>query len=129
MKITLTDEQVEMLVASLEEASPLATIMRYSGRAMYGAQCLAIDTDYPEETVMGVVYDLMADATEASSDLARLLAVKHDVRTDSMGMGTVVYWPSIALPESFVEEDEDLLRCDDCGQTLSACDCDGQPAE
>lgn len=128
MKITLTDEQVEMLRESLEEASPLASLMRYSGRAMYGAECLAIDTDYPESTVMGLVYDLMADATEASAELARLLAVKHDVHHDSMGMGTVVYWPTIALPESFVEDDDDLLRCDDCGQTLSACDCDGQPA-
>jgi hypothetical protein len=126
--VTLTGEQVAMLLESLKEASPLASLMRYSGRAMYGAECLAIDTEYPEEAVMGVVYDLMADATEATAHLARLLAVKHDVRTDSMGRGTVVYWPTIALPDTFVEDDG-LLRCDECDQTLSACDCDGQPAE
>lgn len=131
MKITLTDEQVAMLRESLEEASPLATLMRYSGRAMYGAECLAIDTDYPESTLTGLIYDLMADATEASAELARLLAVEHDVLADSMGRGTVVYWPTIALPESFVEADDDdgLLRCADCTQTLSACDCDGQSPE
>lgn len=105
---TLTDDQIEMLREALEEASGgLASLMRYSGRAMYGAECLAIDTDYPESTMMGLVYDLMADATEGTAELARLLAVKHDVRHDSMGRGTVVYWPTIALPESFVEDDED----------------------
>jgi hypothetical protein len=98
----LTDAQVDMLRESLREASPLATLMDYSGRAMYGARCLAIDTEYPEETLLGLVYDLMADATEGSAELARLLAVRHDVRSDSLGRGTVVYWPTITLPNGFV---------------------------
>lgn len=104
----ITQEALEMLAESLEEATGgTATITRYSGRAMYGTQCLAIDTDYAVSTVMGVIYDLMADATEASAELARLLAVREDVRTDSMGLGAVVYWPGISLPDSFVEQDDD----------------------
>lgn len=108
MTTTLTTDQTEILAQSLEEASGgLAKIMRYSGRFMYGKKCLAIDTDYPVETISGVVYDLMADATEASAELARLLAVKHDVRTDALGLGTVVYWPSIELPDDWVDPDDE----------------------
>lgn len=103
--VTLTDDQTDLLHDALEEASGgLARLMRYSGRAMYGAECLAIDTEYPESTLMQLVFDLMADATEATADLARLLAARHDVRTDSLGRGTVVYWPAIALPDTFVED-------------------------
>lgn len=103
--VTLTDEQTDLLYEALEEASGgLAHLMRYSGRHMYGRECLAIETEYPESTLMQLVFDLMADATEATADLARLLAARHDVRSDSLGRGTVVYWPTIALPDTFVED-------------------------
>lgn len=96
--ITLTYDQLEVLRGSLSEVSPLATVTGYSGRAGYGLPCLAIETEYPEQTLLGLVYDLMADATEGTAELARLLAVRHDVQSVRIGWRTVIYWPTIALP-------------------------------
>ena len=70
---------------------------QYSGRGMYGAQCFAIEGD----NVMEVLSWLIAgcDDTEQAALLVR------DAKTDSMGHGTVVYWPNI--PYEVTQEGED----------------------
>ncbi|MEK7414226.1 MAG: hypothetical protein AAB263_13005 [Planctomycetota bacterium] len=50
----------------------------YSGRGMFGAQCLGIVCDDPEDVIAEV-------------------GVKG-ARTDSMGKSVIVYWPSITAP-------------------------------
>jgi hypothetical protein len=59
----------------------------YSGRGMYGKSCLAINLDND-----GQLWEL---ALELGREHAHFPAPK----TDSMGKGIVVYWPSIQWEE------------------------------
>lgn len=101
---TMTARQGDALRRALYDADAEASIDEYSGRAMYGAQCLGIVTDRnPVAVMMRVVLGLW-DCGE--DDLAVWLA-ERDCRLDSMGLGTVIYWPGIALPDGFVTDDAD----------------------
>ncbi len=85
---------------------------RYSGRAMYGRQCLAVVTDAEAADVVVDAMERCAMGGDAESvvELARFL---HGSRTDSMGRGTVIYWPNIDWADCGAEEEED--DCDDGG--------------
>lgn len=61
-------------------------IRTYSGRAMWGKECMSIYCDDAIECI------------EAAA--ARGI---RGARRDSMGRGAVVYWPAIAVPEGFDE--------------------------
>jgi len=75
-----------------------AEIDSYSGRGMYGRQCL------------GITFDSMSDAFRfaltvgGDNDLSLALS---SPRFDSMGLGIVVYWPSVEAPEGLDEDEED----------------------
>lgn len=58
----------------------------YSGRGMFGASCVGVATgrDYTESEVL-----------EAVRNVPRALRVNRD----SLGMGSIVYWPSAELSE------------------------------
>lgn len=65
----------------------------YSGRAMYGEECLGIDCDRNEAASIPakLVLELMAaDEREAAETVAMA-----QIRTDSMGMGQIVYFQDI----------------------------------
>lgn len=70
----------------------------YSGRAMYGADCL------------GFVYD---DLGEVFEFVAALSAIVEDdswsttARQDSMGRSSIVYWPGVQVI-NITEEDEEV---------------------
>lgn len=74
----------------------------YSGRGMFGRQCVAIDET--ENGVPVLVQDLMTMAGALALygvgtydvDHDTMLDVLADAETDNMGIGIVVYWPSIA---------------------------------
>jgi len=55
----------------------------YSGRGMYGKECLAVTSDCDEAEF---IYDCGARGAPCP-------------KTDSMGKGTVFYWPSIRWAE------------------------------
>jgi hypothetical protein len=65
----------------------------YSGRGMSGKQCFAICTD---GSAVKVVCQLISAAIEADDyetwDLCEMLS---HAKEDSMGLGTVAYWPRI----------------------------------
>ncbi len=68
----------------------------YSGRGMFGKQCVAIT---------------VADWALAAMDLSDSSLPKggktllRDARTDSMGKQTVVYWPDMEWPEDKAAEE------------------------
>lgn len=114
-------EQIQTLIANA--AKDLDVRFRsYSGRAMYGKQCVAITgTMQDVGSVIGTVIKMAADevivmATDATSDeemdkvgeessnLDKLIDALMDFRTDSMGYDIVAYWPDI---EPLQEEDEE----------------------
>lgn len=101
MNITLTTEQTELLEQHLDDLG--AEMRSYSGRGMYGKECLGIDLDD------------MADAFRlallvSDDDLAVALM---SPKFDDMGKGIIVYFPNVAVPEGVTDEDDDDDEEDD----------------
>lgn len=70
----------------------------YSGRGMYGKTCLAITGDNINLIQLG--YEI---AGGYGDEVEYHHVMKY--KQDSMGLGTVIYWPNIPYVEE--EEDED----------------------
>ena len=64
----------------------------YSGRAMYGKQCIAVLDDSVSE--WGLAIYLAHIAGDFDLDILDL----PEPHTDSMGRGVVMYWPSFDWP-------------------------------
>ena len=76
----------------------------YSGRGMYGKECLAITTERGESQwdFFSQILDEVADTfmdNELSSVLAALSRILKDTCEDSMGLGSVFYWPRMKFEE------------------------------
>lgn len=86
----------------------------YSGRGMYGRKCLSFNLDRDENVV-----DAILDLAEALSSYVQnnpeiefedAIQEFKGAKTDSMGLGEVVYFPKIEWEdddEEFEEEEED----------------------
>jgi len=68
----------------------------YSGRAMYGETCLAVNDD--GRGLGEVMATIIRGAIEEGSG-AKIADAVSEMRTDSMGRGTVVYFPGVAFVE------------------------------
>ncbi len=84
--MALSIEQVEALVQSMRAFDIEAEVRPdYSGRGMYGRTCTAIVSDDPRVmAALAFVAGMLAD--EAGIDFDDL-----PTRTDSMGLGVVIY--------------------------------------
>lgn len=91
----LTEEQIENLECLLEDFSG-TSIRSYSGRAMYGKECLGIEFDDMSDAF---TFALLMD----DESLTSLLSYP---KFDSMGLGIIAYWTNVEAPEG-VEDDED----------------------
>ena len=69
----------------------------YSGRGMHGKACVAVVPERRTECAIGL--DLMLEASVGNFDLDEVANTFRGARTDAMGRGVVVYWPSLAWPE------------------------------
>lgn len=72
----------------------------YSGRGMYGKQCLGVSVsggfgEFLSALVKGI-------SSIESENMIDLIEEVSKVETDSLGMGTIVYFPKV----DFEEEDE-----------------------
>ena len=65
----------------------------YSGRGMYGKECIAISTDDSPAMVGFMLGNQFAQQQHAESDDVRLDAIQ-DTHSDSLGKGVILYWPS-----------------------------------
>lgn len=98
----LTEEQQARFIDILETAinhEGLGSLRSYSGRGMYGRQCVAISGDSIDPFHLA----LMIAAHRYDFSI-------YDIPlpdTDSLGRGVVVYWPQIDWPEGRVERDEE----------------------
>lgn len=82
---------------------------KYSGRGMYGSQCLGVEVnmDHSLGDLLGeIVAYVDDDNRDEISDALRKL------RTDSLGLGEIVYFPGVPFTE---EDDEELEDCEFCG--------------
>lgn len=82
-------------------------VRSYSGRAMYGARCVSVylngDAELPAFAATLAV-DAESDNEGDGDDIIKIL---RGTRTDNMGLGTVVYWPSMPWPEDLQEDEEE----------------------
>ena len=105
MAYQLSEWEVDTISDNLRN-NDSGTITSYSGRAMYGDDCLGIVTDNVAKTMLLLASGL-AEQGGRASDLLEALTTTS-VREDSMGHRNVVYFPRITLPESFIDEDEEI---------------------
>lgn len=103
MAYQLTVDDLELITEILDQHEA-GTVMQYSGRAMYGDQCLGIVTDDEASTFLILGLEL-ADAGSDGVNLGRILL--RSVRADSMAGSSVVYFPKVTMPEGFSEDEED----------------------
>ncbi len=90
----MTSKQLQDIV----EAAGYET-RSYSGRGMYGKECLAFTAD-SETSSFAVAADLIAAALDAGEDFVEpVLAAMRGIRTDSMGRGTVFYFPRVSAED------------------------------
>ena len=92
----LTDEQVDTMKDLLMDIGD-AHLRPYSGRSMYGQECLGIDMENMADAFR---FALMV----TDSDLADAL---FNPRFDNMGMGIIVYFPNVGVPEGVSDDDDD----------------------
>lgn len=80
----------------------------YSGRGMYGRNCIGIDVD-----TTGDVMKIAALLIDGGFSTDEIIELGEGMTTDSMGRGMIVYWPGIKLTTEEVaalrkdEDDED----------------------
>lgn len=70
------------------------TARSYSGRGMYGNECLGVSCDSPEEFRMDVL-----DSVEGTDDYAEVSRVMRGMRTDSLGRRYIAYFPGVEWEE------------------------------
>lgn len=103
------------LIEALEEAG--YEPRSYSGRGMYGRTCVGVTTDrYTPEFKLGV--DVALAASAMFDDMDELVSFLEDLSgegcsTDSMGLGTITYFPSIPWPETDPEFAKWLVKVED----------------
>ena len=95
-----------LLVAAAEAAG--LDVRSYSGRGMYGRKCVGIDIDtrngaWLVATQLALAIVEMSD--DPGLDIAELADL--DVHTDSMGLGTIVYFPTVAWDPVYDEDEEE----------------------
>lgn len=66
----------------------------YSGRGMYGKTCLGIDCELGELLTLALELGALTAEPGPIGGAARTLRLDR-VSTDSMGRGTIYYWPGI----------------------------------
>lgn len=73
--------------------------LSYSGRSMYGSSCLGVDLKQGQSPLV-----LFAEALEVCSkeEVSLVEEALRKVQTDSMGQGSIVYFPGI----DYVKSDE-----------------------
>ncbi len=71
---------------------------RYSGRNMYGKQCVGVSFDQP-------VTEMFADLADAVDDPSHIGWLLRHVSQDQMGRGTILYWPDVEWEDEEPEEE------------------------
>lgn len=93
-----TEDQADAVDMAAGNAGVEAT--SYSGRAMFGQYCLGLSADN-----LSQVARFFVGLAQEDADLADALA--RNMRTDSLGLGMIAYFPSFDSAGFWADEDED----------------------
>jgi hypothetical protein len=78
----------------------------YSGRSMYGKTCLGVEVDNLGEFFANIISALTDDVTsDNSTTTAAVIEAFGNMKTDSMGLGVIIYFPDVKFKH---EEKDDL---------------------
>ena len=94
MKIT-----VEQVIEAIRDAG--LEPREYSGRGMYGKHCLGVDT---ERDMLGPAIAIAANLIDNGAEPRDVERWGEGTDYDGMGMGRVLYWPSMELTEAQLKE-------------------------
>ncbi|MHB8407832.1 MAG: hypothetical protein ACYDHY_06915 [Acidiferrobacterales bacterium] len=79
----------------------------YSGRGMYGRSCLGVTIDRDHD-LMDFIADVLEHASESEDiSLSELADSFRGAKTDSMGLGTILYFPDVAHQDEPAEEGDE----------------------
>lgn len=106
-----TKVDIKTLIEELDDCG--FKVRSYSGRGMYGQECLGITCDNPVETlvsIMELVYELSVyNDGDNEPQFLDYTSLFMSGRTDSMGLSSIIYFPNIKWPEGLelTNRDED----------------------
>jgi len=86
MSIIINRDELEQIEASID-----CKCQKYSGRGMYGEECFAIMTDEREFIIALVLAKILG--------LEKTQEMSEKFRKDSMGKGSVFYFPGYTFEE------------------------------
>lgn len=74
----------------------------YSGRGMFGKECIAIDVsqDDSEHGIIAQIVQAAAELTnnnETRDTVDNTVTLMCQTHTDSMGLGSILYWPRMVV--------------------------------
>lgn len=100
MSGTISQDTLDELTNALDVGDDFDFHADYSGRGMYGAECVAIYTDASMWAVLAGLVQLSRWEEEGTDLYAALeILIDNEPRADSMGLGNVYYWPHITIEE------------------------------
>jgi len=92
-----TQDQFDAIVNAFEDAG--YETRHYSGRSMYGQECLGIVCPNPLQALMTVLSHF-ADRAEEADDVCQFIDQLGEPQADSMGLDSILYFPSCTLPKA-----------------------------
>ena len=98
---------LQCILEDIQETEIEIGIRSYSGRGMYGDECLAFTTD--RYTSLGKVFaEILFRVTKfADTEVNEIAACFRGIQSDSMGMGMVYYFPDVEYVDNEDEPVED----------------------
>lgn len=139
-------ESIQTLISQAADGTDIE-VREYSGRAMYGKQCIAIVGEMSQMLclIASVIQNAHTeafdaalhadsdeekdDACELTGDVADVISNILDYRTDSMGLSTVLYWPGVEWVEPEMTFDlwkEGIAEMMDCSVASLVKKCEGK---
>lgn len=99
----MNNQEISNRVSQILEDEGSYSVRSYSGRAMYGKSCFGVDVDSIKDMLKIML--ILASDTEGLED-GWLHDLADNARTDSMGMGQIIYFPKYPPATNVEDEDE-----------------------
>lgn len=102
----LSDYLADNSNADFHEDDDLGVFRTYSGRGMYGRECVGLVISNSEMFEVAMVVGQWLTDNVVDYDLSDAF---KNARTDSMGRSMIVYWPSIAIEAAGPDDEADEM--------------------
>lgn len=94
----MNNEHIKILISAINNCGE--TPRSYSGRYMYGKDCLGVTCDNPLSFIINLVQELVEYMDIIGQDeFSSFLNKLNNINQDTMGMGSIIYWKDIPYTE------------------------------